>query len=71
MCAINGVASDGCVLYVTHSPCFKCCQRIIQAGITDVVYGKPYGNVEASKAILRLAGVSMTQHVSIEDGLDD
>lgn len=70
-CAINGVSSDGCVLYVTHSPCFRCCQRIIQAGIVAVIYGEPYGDVGASYSVLKLAEVKMTQYKSTREWLDD
>lgn len=70
-CAINGVSSNGGVLYVTHSPCFRCCQRIIQAGITAVIYGIPYGDFSASYSILKLAEVPMTQYKSEQEWLDD
>lgn len=40
-CALNGVSSKGCKLYVTHSPCLRCALRIIQAGITEVVFVYP------------------------------
>lgn len=37
--ARNGVATDGCTLYVTHHPCVTCMKLIIQAGITCVSVG--------------------------------
>lgn len=34
-----GVATDGCSMYVTHSPCGECMKSIIQAGIRCVYVG--------------------------------
>jgi dCMP deaminase len=31
--------TKGCKLYVTHRPCHKCMPRIINSGITHVIYG--------------------------------
>lgn len=36
--AKNGIALQGSTLYVTHSPCIKCTELIVQAGIIEVVY---------------------------------
>jgi dCMP deaminase len=40
--AKHGVALRGAVIYVTHSPCQKCSELIIQSGITEVIYAKKY-----------------------------
>ena len=40
--AKNGLAVDGCTMYVTHEPCDQCLKNIIQAGIKKVVYVHPY-----------------------------
>ena len=37
-----GRESRGCVLYTTAIPCYECAKRIINAGITRVVYGEYY-----------------------------
>ena len=37
--ARNGIALDSSWLYVTHSPCIKCAELIIQSGIAKVFYG--------------------------------
>jgi dCMP deaminase len=34
----------GCIAYVTHEPCETCAKLINQAGITSVIYLKPYEN---------------------------
>lgn len=36
--ASSGIPLKGCTLYVTHSPCLKCAELIIQAGIKKVVF---------------------------------
>ena len=36
--AKNGVSTDKAELHVTHMPCLKCSQLIINAGITSVSY---------------------------------
>ena len=41
-CSKNGIATDGAVLYCTHSPCVKCAELIVQAGITKVIYITPF-----------------------------
>ena len=40
--AKRGIATDGCTLYITHSPCKECAKLIVQAGIVRVVYGDLY-----------------------------
>lgn len=37
-----GISVDGCTLYCTLSPCIKCAQSIVNAGIKRVVYEKSY-----------------------------
>lgn len=41
-CAKNGIATDNTTMYVTLSPCEKCAELIIQAGIREVVYLEEY-----------------------------
>ncbi len=40
--AKNGVSTDNCSLYVTHSPCFECAKMIVQCGINTVFYEQVY-----------------------------
>jgi deoxycytidylate deaminase len=40
--AKRGIATDGCTLYITHSPCKECAKLIVQAGIVRVVYSNLY-----------------------------
>lgn len=37
-----GIPLKGSILYCTHSPCIKCAELIIQAGITKVIYSDEY-----------------------------
>ena len=39
-----GISVDGCVLYVTHRPCVRCAIKVVQVGIQEVVYARPYGS---------------------------
>lgn len=39
-CAKNGIATDGCTMYVTLHPCSGCARGIIQSGIVRVVIPK-------------------------------
>jgi dCMP deaminase len=40
--AKNGISTDDCTLYITHSPCKNCSKLIVQSGITRVVYLNEY-----------------------------
>lgn len=37
-----GISTDGSVIHTTHSPCLKCAQLIINAGIYMVVWRRSY-----------------------------
>jgi len=54
-----GQASDGCTLYVTVIPCYECAKRIINAGISRVVYAEYYQsrNTDLVKGLFEDAGV--------------
>lgn len=63
-CAREGVATKGCVMYVTHLCCASCARSIIQAGIAEVRYGPgttsmPQEEFEAAKAMLNEARVTL------------
>jgi dCMP deaminase len=44
--AKEGICVGGSTLFVTHQPCLKCAQLIINSGIVMVTYDKPYRLVE-------------------------
>lgn len=58
--AKRGIATDGCTLYITHSPCKECAKLIVQAGIVRVVYGDLYRDNSGLK-FLQDAGVDVIQ----------
>lgn len=41
-CARNGISTEGCTIYVTLSPCEKCAEMMVQAGISKVLYLEEY-----------------------------
>lgn len=60
--ARNGISTDGCTVYVTHTPCGECMKSIIQAGITCVYVAdgvtvmpiEPQAAIMAAEAGVRL-----------------
>lgn len=40
--AKHGIKLDGCVIYVTHSPCLHCARMIYGAGIKELIYKETY-----------------------------
>ncbi len=57
--ALHGVITEGAIIYVTHQPCFNCAKTIINAGISEIVYGKEYRD-DRSLDFLNQAGVKIT-----------
>lgn len=45
-CAKHGIKTEGCTLYITHSPCITCAKLIAAAGIKEVVYKDDYRDSE-------------------------
>lgn len=54
---LYGIDTKFTTLYCTHSPCVKCAEEIIKAGILDVVFLKQYRDTTGIKMLQR-AGVS-------------
>lgn len=62
--ARRGIQTEGCTVYVTHSPCAACSRTLIQAGIAKVIYGTgttsmPQEEFDAARAMFHEAGVSL------------
>ncbi|KAI0375258.1 hypothetical protein BV20DRAFT_258924 [Pilatotrama ljubarskyi] len=53
---------DGAVLYCNTCPCLKCTIKIIQTGVTEVVYNLSYKVDDASAALFSEAGVILRRH---------
>lgn len=70
-CAANGASSRGCVMYVTHSPCPRCAQRMIQAGVRAVIFEIEYRDLQATELILQTSDIGIAQLTSDQEWLDD
>ena len=70
----SGKSMRGAKIYVALFPCNECAKAIIQAGIKEVVYlSDKYADTpgtQASKMMLKAAGVKLTQLKTKIDGLD-
>ena len=49
--ARNGIRLNGSVLYTTHSPCLKCCEAIVQAGIYLVIYMETFRETDGFRLL--------------------
>lgn len=58
--AKHGVATAGATLHTTMAPCYVCAQLIINAGITTVLFYKPYRDMSGAE-LLTQAGVRVGQ----------
>lgn len=59
--AYHGVSVKGGTLYTTFSPCLLCTKMIINAGISEVVYGEEYTLGEKARGLLEEAGLRLRQ----------
>lgn len=59
--AKHGIATDRSILWTTDSPCLKCAQLIINAGIRQVVYGRKYRD-ESGINLLVQVGIGVAGH---------
>lgn len=55
-CAKQGISTIDSMLYVTHSPCIKCAELIIQSGIRAIIFGEKFRD-DAGINLLRKAGL--------------
>ena len=58
--------SQGSTMYVTHSTCYDCQKRIINAGIERIVYSESY---KENYELARKAGIKIT-HLPLKEKLD-
>lgn len=60
-----GRAALGCTIYVTVTPCYDCAKRMVNSGISKVVwdefYASRYGKSNQVEEFLRSAGVEVEQ----------
>jgi dCMP deaminase len=55
--ALYGVAIGGSTIYTTTQPCVQCAKILINAGITEIIYGEAYPD-ELSEEMLAESGVA-------------
>jgi dCMP deaminase len=58
--AKKGTSVAGGTLYTVLSPCHRCFRMLVNAGIKEVVYERPYGDTRALK-IYEQAGITMRE----------
>ena len=57
---MNAVADPrGSTLYVTHYPCIRCANLLVQAGVVRVVAREAYGDTKLAAAVFEAAGVKV------------
>lgn len=61
-CAKNGIATEGTTLWVTLSPCNKCAELIVQAGITKVIYLEQYRDTTSLDMLVK-QNIEVKQYV--------
>lgn len=59
---------DCAILYCNTCPCLTCTIKIVQCGITEVVYSQSYSMDEASAKVFKEAGVKFRQFVPPTQG---
>ncbi|CAH6720192.1 deoxycytidylate deaminase [[Candida] jaroonii] len=65
---ING-HKDGSTLYCNTCPCLTCSIKIVQSGITEVVYAQSYSMDEATHRVMSEAGIVLRQFSPAKDGI--
>lgn len=58
--AKEGIPLEGCTMYITHSPCPKCCEAIVQSGIKEIKYGIPFRDT-TGLLLLSTHGIKISQ----------
>jgi dCMP deaminase len=56
--AKHGIKTEGCDIYVTHSPCPQCAKAIASAGIKRVIFSKAYRDSDGIE-FLRKCGLEV------------
>lgn len=67
-CAKEGIPTKGCTIWVSLSPCIKCAELIIQAGITEVIFLEEYRDT-SSLNLMASQGLRIKKYVG--DGIQE
>lgn len=65
--ALHGVAIEGSTIYTTHQPCVLCAKMLINAGVSEIVFGESYPD-PLSEEMLTEAGVSRRRYEPGQEG---
>lgn len=65
--ATNGVSIRGTVMYVTHTPCVRCCLVLLNSGVYRIVYDKPYRLELTAPLIAQSGRVQLVQLAAREE----
>lgn len=65
--ALEGHVTAWATLYCTHTPCRACLQVAVNAGITNFVYAKEYGDTYYAKQLAAIDVISL-EHYSLGGG---
>lgn len=58
--AKSGAEVYGSTMFVTHRPCYRCIQHLVNAGISRVFYGAEYGDPDrAWRSLVRDTGIAV------------
>lgn len=60
-CARYGIETDGCILYISLSPCEKCAELIVQSGIKEVIFEELYRDAPTALYSLEFQDIKVTQ----------
>lgn len=58
--AKHGINLSGSTIYTSHSPCVKCQELLIQSGVSEIIYGYDYRDL--NKDLLDLTGVTYRKY---------
>lgn len=66
--AREGIRTSDCTVYVTHMPCASCARTLIQAGVSEVIYGPgktsmPDEEFQAAEQMFKEASVALWENV--------
>ena len=61
-------SSEGCIVFITHSPCMECAKLMYQSGISKVYYNKEYRDTSGID-FLREYGIEVI-HITSRESSD-
>ncbi|KAF8987287.1 Deoxycytidine monophosphate (dCMP) deaminase [Haplosporangium bisporale] len=61
---------QGSIIYCNTCPCLGCAIKIVQVGVSEVVYSESYGMDDLTAEVFRSAGVVLRQHATMGIKLD-